>query len=121
MAENLPNGGSPKILAAVEAIVENAPKKDVGIFLRMVGVALFVIAMGIAVSFVLRGWVSADFSQTATINSGTSATTADAQPENAVRVSQNLLVPSGSVSGGGPLRLTKEVVVSSGEAGSTKE
>lgn len=49
----------------VEEAVKRAPKKDVGLFLKMVGIAIFIIAVGIAISFIKFGKVSFFSSETA--------------------------------------------------------
>ena len=64
-AQGTGDGGSQEkqatagaIADMVEEAVKKAPARDVGLFLKMIGVAVFLIALGIAISFVMRGTVS---------------------------------------------------------------
>jgi len=46
------------IAEAIEDVVEKAPKKDIGFLVRVIAVAIFIVAVGIAVMLVLRGQFS---------------------------------------------------------------
>lgn len=54
----MPEENKKAVAEAVEKVVEHAPKKDVGFLVKAIGVAIFIIAVGIAVSFVLYGKVT---------------------------------------------------------------
>ena len=46
------------VAGVVDNAVNKASPKDVGFFLKMIGVAVLIIALGVAASFALRGSVS---------------------------------------------------------------
>jgi hypothetical protein len=68
----------------IEAVVAAAPKKDVGIFLKMVGVAIFLVGLGIAISVIMRGTVSLESAK-------------DKKPAGAVEQTINGLAPGQTV------------------------
>ena len=51
------------VAEVVEEIVEKTPSKDLGLFVKMIGVAFFIVALGMAISFVTRGMITVSYSK----------------------------------------------------------